>query len=52
MTTNDRTTYALAGFGIAAVALYFIAKPKPRKQRALSGARRGRSRSRRRRSRR
>lgn len=43
MTTNDRTTYALAGFGIAAVALYFIAKPKPRKQRALSGAgRRGR----------
>jgi len=44
VTTNDRTTYALAGFGIAAVALYFIAKPKPRKQRTLSGTSRRRRR--------
>ena len=38
MTTQDRTTYALVGFGVAAVALYLINKPKPRRQRALSGA--------------
>jgi phosphotransferase system glucose/maltose/N-acetylglucosamine-specific IIC component len=52
MTSDDRTTYALVGFGVAAVAMYFIAKPAPRKQRAraraLSGARRPRRRSRRR----